>query len=99
MLRCLLPLCTILPQDKHHREDSLDLLGEWQKSYKEYKVDNVVLVQKLGWLELGECAKYYMTYSRVLAELHLQSSLPHKLDSIFFPLLAPLQHIVELVSS
>ncbi|GKA42956.1 hypothetical protein Tco_0735616 [Tanacetum coccineum] len=36
--------------------------------------------------------------SRVLAELHLQSSSSHQFDSVFFPLLAPLQHIVELMS-
>ncbi|GKC79273.1 hypothetical protein Tco_1130047 [Tanacetum coccineum] len=36
--------------------------------------------------------------SRVPTELHLQSSSSHQLDSIFFPLLAHLQHILELVS-
>ncbi|GKF50751.1 hypothetical protein Tco_0147218 [Tanacetum coccineum] len=78
------------PQDDPHRKDHLDLLGEWQNIYKEFedclswsdKVDIVVLVQKLGWLELDEHAKYDLTYSRVLAKLHLQSSFPYQLDSM-----------------
>nr|GEY32577.1 hypothetical protein [Tanacetum cinerariifolium] len=85
-------------RDEHHRMDRPDLLGEWQEIYKEYKVDIAVLVEKLGLLELDEHAKYDMTYSRVLAELHLQSSSPYQVDYVFFPLLAHLQHIVELVS-
>nr|GEV49352.1 hypothetical protein [Tanacetum cinerariifolium] len=58
------------PRDEHHHEDRPDLLGEWQNFYKEFedclslsnKVDIGVLVQKLGWLELGEHAKYDYGY-------------------------------------
>ncbi|GJY29755.1 hypothetical protein Tco_0405522 [Tanacetum coccineum] len=56
MLRRLLPFCITPPQDEHHHEDCLDLLGEWQKVYKKYWIH-----EKLGWLELGAHVKYVLT--------------------------------------
>ncbi|GJU02854.1 hypothetical protein Tco_1113192 [Tanacetum coccineum] len=65
------------PQDEHHHADRPDLLGEWQKVYMEYRIH-----ERLEWLESDGHEKYFLTYSRVLAVLHLQSSLPHPLDSV-----------------
>ncbi|GKF53557.1 hypothetical protein Tco_0160467 [Tanacetum coccineum] len=51
------------PQDEHHHEDRLDLLGEWQKDeHEEY----VVLEHRVFVIELDEHEEYVQTYNFLL---------------------------------
>nr|GEX11840.1 hypothetical protein [Tanacetum cinerariifolium] len=59
------------PQDEHHHEDHSDILVDDCISWLDIFVI-VVLVQKLGWLELGANAKYVLTCDYDMWKLRIE---------------------------
>ncbi|GKC50702.1 hypothetical protein Tco_1073447 [Tanacetum coccineum] len=63
LLRMSSALCIFPLRMRHHHEDRLDLLGEWQKDeHEEY----VVLEHRVFVIELDEHEEYVQTYNFLL---------------------------------